>query len=797
MWRNPTRLILLTAVVLSLVAVSQSASVIADDGNGAEQPANLSSILTPDYPYLAPDVLAFRERTTLLLSGRASLIARGLDPASAGWGAQQAGSSGPVMAQPSAPSVQGGVLVPYRDPSARFSRNILIPTDFSTAPLQTEPHLTVDPADSDHIIAGMIDYNFPGITTYVTYDGGVTWEGPTVIKRPREELGAAGDPVLAFDREGNVFATFISLDVEEFTVGNLIGAATVSSMALSASSDGGFTWTEGSPAVRSQVSSEFELDPQGRTRGSVSVSFLDKPWLAIGPNPDEPDSDIIYITYTNFNTTYRIAYTDELAFLTTPVLETTIEMVKSENGGITWSPPQVVSPIIRQVFDINGQGQADPDETAADLQSPDIIPNGQVIESRKRILQGSYVATHTDGTVYVSWMDSTDDGPFEGLAQIYVAESKDGGESFEDGRRAANFLELGYTPRSTFFRFWGSSFSRLAVGPEGQLYLIFCAAPSGDPSDDSDVYMVRSLDRGATWSRQIRVNDDETSGVQFFPAVDVSPNGNVHVMWGDTRDDPGIDLRYHIYYAVSEDNGQSFGINSRVTDSSSNPNYGFPGGQFIGDYFGLDATDEDVYMVWADTRLGEFQGTNQKIGFARMRQMPSPSIFLSPSRGASATPVTVQGFNYQADQDVYILVGGVLVSQLETNSEGRFSTQLFFPIAGEGAQTVAALDASGNSAIASFYNEFGFDNIAQTARDVELIKEALSAEALADIREALNRIEQSGAGGGSNGSSGGCSTGNATADMALVGLLALGIIGAAQLNSRRRRRAQNGDDSDA
>ena len=796
MRRSSTCLFLLTAMLVSLLVVPQAALVVAQDGDATAQPANLPSILTPDYPYLAPDVLAFRERTARLLSGRASLIAQGLDPISGGVGGQQAGNGGPVTAAPSAPSAQGGVLVPYRDPSARFSRNILIPTDFSTAPIQTEPHLAVDPEDSDHIIAGMIDYNFPGITTYVTYDGGVTWEGPAVIKRPREELGAAGDPVLAFDREGNAFTTFISLDIEEFTVGNLLGAATVSSMALSASSDGGFTWTEGSPAVRSQVSTEFLPGDDGRTRGTVSISFLDKPWLAVGPNPDEPDSDIIYITYTNFNSSYQIAYSGELAFLSTPVLETTIEMVKSENGGITWSQPQVVSPVIRQVFDVNGQSEPNPEESAI-LQSPDTIPNGQVIESRKRILQGSYVATHTDGTVYVSWMDSTDDGPFEGLAQIYVAESKDGGDSFENGRRAANYLELGYSPRSTFYRFWGSSFTRLAVGPEGELYLVFCAAPSGDPSDDSDVYMVRSMDGGATWSRQIRVNDDETSGIQFFPALDVSPNGNVHVMWGDTRDDPGIDLRYHIYYAVSEDDGQSFGINSRVTDSSSNPNYGFPGGQFIGDYFGLAATDEDVYMVWADTRLGEFQGTNQKIGFARMRQMPSPSIFLNPSRGASATPVTVQGFNYQADQDVYILVGGVLVSQLETNSEGRFSTQLFFPIAGEGAQTVAALDASGNSAIASFYNEFGFDNIAQTARDVELIKEALSAEALADIREALNRIEESGAGSGSNGSSGGCSTGNATADMALVGLLALGIIGAAQLNSRRRRRGENGDDTDA
>ena len=790
MRRNPIRLLVITAIIAVLLAVSPAGFAGAQEGERQKTGTN-PGILTPDYPYLAPDALAFRDQAARYLSGRVSLIAQGLDADAESIGSD--GRTGPTASAQGAPDSQGGVLVPYRDPSARFSRNILIPTDFSAAPIQTEPHLAVDPFDPDHIVAGMIDYNFPGTTMYVTYDGGVTWEGPVVIKRPREELGAGGDPVLAFDRDGSVFTTFISLDIEEFTVGNLLGSAVVSSMALSSSADGGFTWTQGSPAVRSQVTSEFEID-MGRTRGTVSIGFLDKPWLAVGPNPDDLDSDVIYITYTHFNTTYRISYTDELAFLSNPILETTIEMVKSDDGGISWSDPVIVSPVIRQVFEFGESEQVTIEENPGSLQSPDAIPGGQVIESLKRIVQGSYVATHDDGTVYVSWMDSSDDGPFEGLAQMYVAKSEDGGESFESGRQAASYLELGFSPRSSFYRFWGSAFSRIAIGPDEELYVVFSAAP-GDPADDADVMFIRSMDEGRTWSRPpLRVNDDRTSGIQFFPALDVSPDGKIHVMWADTRDDPGIDLRYHIYYAVSEDKGESFSINSRVTDSASNPNFGFPGGQFIGDYMGMAATDEDVYLVWPDTRLGEFQGTNQKIGFARMRQMPSPSIFLSPARGASATTVTIQGFNFQADQDIFILVSGVLISTIESNDQGRFTTQLFFPTAGEGPQSVAVFDASGNSATASFYNEFGFDNLQQTAADIADIRDALSSDTLASIQEALERIES---GDTDADDAGGCGTGNATADMALVGLLALGIIGATQLNARRRRRTENGDDSNA
>jgi hypothetical protein len=52
------------------------------------------------------------------------------------------------------------------------------------------------------------------------------------------------------------------------------------------------------------------------------------------------------------------------------------------------------------------------------------------------------------------------------------------------------------------------------------------------------------------------VNDDDGSALQFFPAIDVDPDGVVHVMWGDMRDDPS-QIRYHIYYTRSEDQGET------------------------------------------------------------------------------------------------------------------------------------------------------------------------------------------------------------------------------------------------
>ena len=191
-------------------------------------------------------------------------------------------------------------------------------------------------------------------------------------------------------------------------------------------------------------------------------------------------------------------------------------------------------------------------------------------------------------------------------------------------------------------------------------------------------------------------------------------------MWGDTRND-NANNKYHIYYTLSEDSGKTWGffdettnfrtVNARVTDFHSNPNKGFPGGRFIGDYFSIKATENDVYMVWADTRLGEFGPINQKIGFTRRKPIQSPEIFITPPTGPGGQSITLQGFNFQPEIDVYIRVGGVIVATERTNTEGRVTTQVFVPISGEGAHSIEIYDDSGNFGISSFFMEFGFDNI--------------------------------------------------------------------------------------
>lgn len=638
-----------------------------------------------------------------MLSGRQWLITSGLDPV---WGVGLGDvKEAPPSSGGGSPASQvgggGAALVPYRDPSAKFSRNVLIPTDFSQYTFQTEPSIAVDPKDPDHILVGMIDYNFPNMVTYSSIDAGATWQGPHSAKYPRRDLGAAGDPIVAFDSKGNAYYAFISLDIEEFTVGPLLGSVLVSAISIAHSKDA-TTWTDPVQTSRSTVITRQLPSEDDRVRGTIEIGFLDKPWMTIGRHPSDPNKNVIYVTYTKFIETLAIFWVDELPFLGQPQLETVIELVRSDDGGVTWSKPLEISPRARYTILFN---------PVTDARTQEEVGQGT---NDRQVVQGSDVAVAPDGTVYVAWLDTTRDDTFEGQAEVYVARSDDGGATFRRPRRAAGFLEPGFRSRDTAFRSWASAFPKLGIGPKGDVYLTWVALPTDDPEDDGDVFIVSSSNKGETWSRRVRINDDEGAAFQFFPEMAVDPKGTLHVMWGDYRDDP-FRVRYHIYYANSEDGGQTWSRNSRVTDFGSNPNRAFPGGRFIGDYFAIAATGEEVYMVWADGRLGEYGSPNQKIAFARQRLMPTPSIFISPPSGPGGKDIIVQGFNFQPERDVFIEVAGVIVSTARTQADGRFSTRIFVPISGKGAHTVRVIEESGNVAGSSFFMDFGFDTIQESS----------------------------------------------------------------------------------
>src|SRR5690606_7506920 len=116
----------------------------------------------------------------------------------------------------------------------------------------------------------------------------------------------------------------------------------------------------------------------------------------------------------------------------------------------------------------------------------------------------------SDGTVFVSWLDSRRDEQgteteSEGAAvetaaapatpgpDVRVAVSTDGGRSFDP----STIVDMQTCPCCR---------TAMAVGPDGSLYVAWRKIY---PGDVRDIVVARSRDRGATWDEPVRVAADD------------------------------------------------------------------------------------------------------------------------------------------------------------------------------------------------------------------------------------------------------------------------------------------------
>src|SRR5215213_8232841 len=60
--------------------------------------------------------------------------------------------------------------VPFRSAAPAFSRNQILSRQIGLFPLTTEPNIAVNPLDPEHLVVGVIDYNFPSLSSYVSFD---------------------------------------------------------------------------------------------------------------------------------------------------------------------------------------------------------------------------------------------------------------------------------------------------------------------------------------------------------------------------------------------------------------------------------------------------------------------------------------------------------------------------------------------------------------------------------------------------------------------------------------------------
>lgn len=219
---------------------------------------------------------------------------------------------------------------------------------------------------------------------------------------------------------------------------------------------------------------------------------------------------------------------------------------------------------------------------------------------------------------------SPEEGEDAQPSTLLMAKSSDGGRTWEqDGMGQAQ--QVMEEPLA-------------AVSPDGgSLYLAWADGRNGD----LDVFFMRSGDQGRTWSEPLRVNDDPQGNrrSQKWPRMSIAPGGRIDLAWYDYRNDdvdvPEDDVEFFlgdvndVYMASSNDEGNNFSENMRVTDRPIDRSIGTYNTQYFVEVPpGVSSSDEAAVVTWSDTRLASQVTSAQDIFGARVELADGETVWL-------------------------------------------------------------------------------------------------------------------------------------------------------------------------
>jgi len=131
----------------------------------------------------------------------------------------------------------------------------------------------------------------------------------------------------------------------------------------------------------------------------------------------------------------------------------------------------------------------------------------------------------------------------------------------------------------------------LSNGPDrGTIYINWSDQRNG--AKNTDIWIAKSTDKGMSWSKPTRVNDDSTKTQQFLSwmAIDQT-NGYLYIVYYDRR--KYRDSKTDVYLARSKDGGNTF-VNLKISQRNFKPDNKV----FMGDYNNITAYNNIVRPMW-------------------------------------------------------------------------------------------------------------------------------------------------------------------------------------------------------
>jgi hypothetical protein len=209
---------------------------------------------------------------------------------------------------------------------------------------------------------------------------------------------------------------------------------------------------------------------------------------------------------------------------------------------------------------------------------------------------GEGIVMDDDGNIYVAYTSATANITPSVPSAVVVSKSTDKGKTWTGVIARPFSYENAQNPKIA----WSPG-----GGSQGTLHVVWEWRHPATLNTYADVGYIRSTDGGKTWSEAKRIADDDYNALyaKYLPEIKVAPNGSVDAVWWDLRHDVGI-RGMDVYYAYSEDDGQTWSKNIRMTDQTIDRRFGVWGNNFDqNSQPGLLSLNEYAMVGWDDTRL--------------------------------------------------------------------------------------------------------------------------------------------------------------------------------------------------
>jgi subtilisin-like proprotein convertase family protein len=245
--------------------------------------------------------------------------------------------------------------------------------------------------------------------------------------------------------------------------------------------------------------------------------------------------------------------------------------------------------------------------------------------------QGCFVVVGSDHSVHVFYYRGTDPGGQGGDNKLFMRRSTDLGATFGVEHEVADLLTTTINGRLDLpGGLRSNSFPHAAVNPaNGHLYVVYNDNPAA--ADDGDVYFVKSTNHGSTWSAPVQVNPDDSGRDQFFPTVNVAPNGAAVMIGYYSRVNDPADLMFHRRSRLGSVNPTTGAVSWAAQSFQLGPDTPLAVGQdpavnptYMGDYDQIATSTGYFHSSWSDNRVGNaFHAHQPDVFYARVAQTPA------------------------------------------------------------------------------------------------------------------------------------------------------------------------------